>query len=159
MILKLSEAFPAEQAADSDIDVRVRMININKGRNTKMVSGCKALEEYVWLVDRIRDYQKEYEVSDAVDLALNDMPDDFVIRVYLEANRVEVKKMLLTEYDEVRTMELFKEEGREEGRAEGESRLSTLFTKLRELGRTEDAFKAAEDQQYREKLYKEFQLA
>jgi predicted transposase YdaD len=36
-----------------------------------------------------------------------------------EANRVEVKKMLLTEYNETKTMELFKEEGRAQGRAEG----------------------------------------
>ena len=47
------------------------------------------------------------------------MPDDFVIKPYLEANRVEVKSMLLTEYNEKETMELFKEEGRAEGRAEG----------------------------------------
>jgi len=33
------------------------------------------------------------------------------------------------------------------------------MTKLKELGRLDDAFKAAEDKQYREKLYKEFKLA
>ena len=35
------------------------------------------------------------------------------------AHRAEVKGMLLTEYNEAETMELFKEEGRAEGRAEG----------------------------------------
>ena len=34
---------------------------------------------------------------------------------FLMYNGVEVKKMLLTEYDERRTMEMFKEEGRAEG--------------------------------------------
>ena len=47
------------------------------------------------------------------------MPDDFVIMPYLEAIREEVKSMLLTEYNEGKTMELFKEEGRAEGLAEG----------------------------------------
>ena len=43
------------------------------------------------------------------------MPADFVIKPFLEAHRAEVKGMLLTEYDEVATMELFKEDGRVEG--------------------------------------------
>ena len=52
-----------------------------------------------------------------------------------------------------------KEEGKAEGKAEGESLLAALFTKLKELGRTDDAFRAAADKEYRERLYKEFQLA
>ena len=47
------------------------------------------------------------------------MPDDFFIKPFLMAHRAEVKGMLLTEYNEAETMELFKEEGREEGRKEG----------------------------------------
>ena len=41
--------------------------------------------------------------------------------------------MLLTEYNEAETMELFREEGREEGRAEGETRgiLKTLAGLIR----------------------------
>lgn len=48
---------------------------------------------------------------------------------------------------------------RRKAEAEGESRLGALMAKLKELGRIDDAFKAAEDKQYREKLYKEFQMA
>ena len=42
--------------------------------------------------------------------------------------------MLLTEYKEAETMELFREEGREEGRAEGETRgiLKTLAGLVRD---------------------------
>ena len=98
-----------------------------------------------------------------MDAALDEMPDDFLIRPYLEANRVEVKKMLLTEYNETRTMEMFKnegrEEGRQEGRQEGETKLGTLMTKLKELGRVDDAFRAASDPAYREKMYAEFRMA
>lgn len=52
-----------------------------------------------------------------------------------------------------------RKEGRKEGRLEGANLLGELMLKLKELGRTEDAFRAASDQEYREKLYKEFQLA
>ena len=90
-----------------------------------------------------------------------------MIRPYLEANRVEVKKMLLTEYNETRTMEMFKREGREEGRiegrkegrGEGEAKLGTLITRLISLGRTDDIAKAASDAVFRDKLYAEFGMA
>ncbi|MBQ9527462.1 MAG: hypothetical protein IJR68_07605, partial [Fretibacterium sp.] len=55
----------------------------------------------------------------AIARAITDMPDDFFIKPFLMAHRAEVKGMLLTEYNEAETMELFKEEGREEGRKEG----------------------------------------
>ena len=73
---------------------------------------------------------------------------------------------ILTEYDEERTMQMFKEEYREEGREEGvqigreegQNILGTLMTKLLDSGRTEDVRLAAQDPAYREKLYKEFKI-
>ena len=62
------------------------------------------------------------DLGSAIDRAITDMPDDFVIKPFLVAHRAEVKGMLLTEYKEAETMQLFKEEGRAEGRAEGEAR-------------------------------------
>ena len=46
--------------------------------------------------------------------------------------------------------------GRAEGRAEGENKLCTLFKALEEVGRKDDAFKAASDEKYLQKLYEEF---
>ena len=134
-ILHLSDAFPAEHREESDIQVRVRMININQGRNPDMMKTCKPLEEYTWTVETIRKYEKEMELTDAIDRALDEMPEDYQIRPYLEANRKEVKTMLLTEYNEKETMEMFKEEGRAEGRAEGEdaSRITVLKTVMSKM--------------------------
>ena len=42
------------------------------------------------------------------------------------------------------------------GEAKGEKKLSDLFRLLEEAGRKDDAFKAASDANYRQKLYKEF---
>ena len=52
-----------------------------------------------------------------------------------------------------------KAEGKAEGRAEGETILAKLMTILRDLGRIEEAFRAASDPEYRRSLYREFQLA
>ena len=50
-------------------------------------------------------------------------------------------------------------EGRIEGRVEGESRLGALMAKLFSLNRMDDARRCTTDVEFREKLYKEFQLA
>ena len=115
MILRLSDSFP--KGSVSDIEVRVRMININYGRSQKLMEACKPLMEYSWLIAEVRKNKqdKEVEIGSAIDKAITAMPDDFVIKPFLEANRAEVKGMLLEEYNEAETMELFREEGREEG--------------------------------------------
>ncbi|MDO5147965.1 MAG: Rpn family recombination-promoting nuclease/putative transposase [Oscillospiraceae bacterium] len=47
-------------------------------------------------------------------------------------------------------------EGERKGEAKGENKLGTLFKALEKAGRKDDAFKAAADAEYRQKLYDEF---
>ena len=54
-----------------------------------------------------------------IDQTLKEMPDQFILKVFLLGHQAKVKGMLLTEYNEVEQMELFREEGRAEGREEG----------------------------------------
>ena len=114
------------QDADPDIEVKVRMVNINYGHNEEMLRKCKPLGEYAWFVAQVRKELAIYKetgggqgIADAIDRAINEMPEDFEIKKFIVANSAEVKDMCLTEYDEAETMEMFREEGREEGRKEG----------------------------------------
>ena len=118
-ILRLSDAFEDEHKLYSDVDVRVRMININPGHNDKLVNLCKPLFEYSWLIGTIRQNRKTMDIRSAVNQALKDMPQEFVIREFIELNRAEVTDMCLTEYNEAETMQMFREEARAEGLAEG----------------------------------------
>ena len=91
-------------------------------------------------------------LEDAVDLALRDMPDDFLLKPLLRINQAEVKGMLLTEYDEERQRMLDRkdgyEEGMEAGRLEGmkagkeagrrEGIIDGAIDMLRDLGLDED---------------------
>ena len=120
-VLKLSDAFGGE----GDIEVRVTMLNINYGKNQELMDTCRPLREYAWLVDRVRHHQhvlRNFEA--AVDAAIDEMPEDFVIRAFLLANRAGVKAMFLTEYDKEREFELLRREERRETEAEVNERVA-----------------------------------
>ena len=111
-ILKLSNAFGGE----GDIEVKVKMFNVNYGKNRALMETCQPLREYAWLVDRVREHQRVMQnLEAAVDASIDEMPDSFVIRTLIEAHRAGVKKMFLTEYDE----EKMKEQERKEAFADG----------------------------------------
>ena len=111
------EVMDVFEKADPDIEVKVRMININYGHSKEILSTCKPLYEYAWLVDRIRkNTAAGMELEPATDYALHDMPDEFLIKDQLMEHKAEVVGMWISEYNEGETMQMFKEEGREEGR-------------------------------------------
>lgn len=142
-----------------DIEVTVRMVNINYGHSKKILSSCESLNEYAWFVDQIRkNMDSGLEIEQAVDKALQDMPDEFELKEQLLAHKAEVIGMWINEYNEEETMQMFKEEGRQEGRQEGENLLAALIKKLSSLGKTEDIIKIADDSTLREKLYIQYGL-
>ena len=154
-VLKLSDAFREEAGTvESDIDVRVRMLNINYGKNRELMEGCEPLREYAWLVEKIRENREKMDIEAAVDKAIDEMPEEFVIRKFLIGNRAEVKDMCVTEYNEAETLQMIREEGREEG----EDRLGKLMILLISAQRTEDAQRAAVDKEKRRTLYEEFNI-
>ena len=115
-VLKLSDAFaPGTDAREADIEVRVRMININYGTDESLLTSCRPLKEYAWLIARIREHQQSMGIEEAVDRAIREIPEDFEIREFLIGHRAEVKDMCITEYNEAKTMQMIREEGREEG--------------------------------------------
>ena len=154
-ILKLSDAYEGE----GDIEVKVTMLNINYGNNRKLMDACKPLKEYAWLVDEIRNNQKQdMDLDASVEAAVKAMPDDFVIRPFILANRAEVKTMLMTEYDEELIRKYDRKEGEEIGRKQGEDLFARLVIKLSADGRNEDITKCATNKKLREKLYLEYGL-
>lgn len=100
-ILRLSEAF----SGDGDIEVLVTMLNINYGKNMALMEACEPLNEYAWLVETIRENQRTMRNLElAIDAAIEEMPDEFVIKKFLLLNKAEVKGMFLTEYDQEKVL-------------------------------------------------------
>ena len=183
VILSLSSAFDAE----ADIELKVTMLNINYSRNRALVEACKPLKEYAWFVEKVNDKQKKLSnLEAAVDQAIDEMPDNFVIKAFLTANRAEVKRMCITEYNEAKEMTYLREEaiedgfreghekglregheeglreghreGLTEGLREGEKKLSSLLLMLKDLGRTEDVFRAVTDLDFRNEMYRKLNI-
>ena len=174
-VLSLSKSFADNVQAD--IEVSVTMLNINYGRNSELMEKCRQLSEYAMFVAEVRKNLKEEHdkgnsgeeaISNAVSKAIDTLPKESEIRKFLEKNRAEVTGMCLREYDEKRTMELFKNEWKEEGRQEGldegekkglqkgEKKFSSLMAKLLSMGKMDDIRRVVEDEEYREKLYREY---
>ena len=167
IILKLSDSFVEIHRHESDVEVKVRMLNINYGHNAELLASCKPLYEYSWFINRIRKNMSKAEPSDlesAASLAIDEMPDDFTIKEFLEIHRAEVKGMLLTEYDEAETLELFKKEAYDEGKAEGKTEgitegkaeIDLLYSWLKSMNRTDDILRAVGNKAVQDELLEEY---
>ena len=149
--LRLSDAFPEEKRDRADVELKVRMINVNSGQSKEILQNCRPLYEYSWLVDTIRKNHATMEIEEAVDKTLDEMPEEFDIRDFLLQHREEVCMRILTEYNEEETMRLFAEEAKEECREE----LNDLTLWLISLGRYDDLKRSAEDRTFQDALLDE----
>lgn len=70
-------------------------------------------------------------IEDAVDSTISSIPGDFVLKPFFTTHRVEVRGMMLMEYDEEEAHRQFKEEGFEEGR---ESTLTSIARRMTNQG-------------------------
>ena len=161
-ILCLSDAFE-NQRSRTDVELKVRMLNINYGNNQDLMEKCRVLKEYAEFVEVARRYVIEgKERQEALNMAIDHCIDHDILSVFLKNYRAEVLGMLLEEFDVDKYERTIKAEGREEGREEGieigAERAFALTRKLVEQNRIGDLKRLAEDSAYREQLFREFGL-
>ena len=116
-ILHLSDAFP--KGMKGDVEVTVRMLNINYGKNKALLDVCKPLMEYSWIVKGIREKAKMMDIKKAIDEVIGNLPNDFVLKPFLDMHKAEVGTMLLTEYNEVERDEFILKKGMNKGIEKG----------------------------------------
>lgn len=117
-ILKLSDAF-LESQNPPELELTVKVININYEENHAIVQQCQDLKEYSYFISVVRAYLKKgYELNDAIINAVKTCVNENVMKEFLEKNASEVLNMLFTEFDMDTAKEVWKQEGKEEGRKE-----------------------------------------
>ena len=132
MVLNLRDSFPTD--SDPDIDVRVRMININPDHSASLLEACRPLREYSWIIGRIRENNSAMPLEDAISKTIDEVPETFLIRDLLMAHRAEVTEMLETEYNEEEVLKIVAEDaerrGKELGENSGAEKLAALLKML-----------------------------
>lgn len=120
--LSLSKAFPClGKNLTPGVDCRVRVLNINRGHNRELMENCRRLWEYAEFTALIRNnLQKGQKLQKAINAAIDDCQKRGILADLLSRCRTEVLHMLLTEYDEKKTMDYLRREAREIGEELGQ---------------------------------------
>ncbi len=116
--LRLSDAF-VHKEEHPDLELVVTQININPGYNDNFLMKCPTLKQYMQYVDRVRRYQKDMSLEQAVSIAVDECIKEDILADFLKKNKGEVISMSLYEYDEELHRKSMIEYGREEGHKEG----------------------------------------
>ncbi|MDR2501268.1 MAG: Rpn family recombination-promoting nuclease/putative transposase [Treponema sp.] len=123
--LRLSDAFKdtgdlrGALPAAPDLELTVRVYNINKGYNQEMLEKSRTLFGYSYFVDKVRELERELSKEEAMKAAIQHCIEHDILKEFFEANSSEVFNMLLTEWDTEEAKEVWFEEGREEGLEQG----------------------------------------
>lgn len=151
-ILRLSDAFENKDQK-ADVELTVKVLNINYGHNAKLMEKCKMLEEYAVFVNISKSFVADGgDRKAALNAAIEYCIDNHILEEFLRRYRAEVLGMLLEEFD----ADKYERSLREEGRAEGEEQLAELLNCLFRDERMEEARQAVSNKKIREKLYLEY---
>ena len=143
------DIFGAESVESVFMDVKAKMIYDSTPGDiiNQFITFARVFDQQVQEFGRNRK---------AVEETLKICKNQDVLKKYLE--ETEASEIMFTWLDEQKAKKIEEEEIRQESEAKGESRLGSLITKLKDLGRTDDAFLAASNESYRKKLYQDFNI-
>ena len=105
-ILKLSDAYKLPEGVDRDsfdpiLECKVRMLNINYGKNRELMEKCRPLMEYSYFIHCIRQYlAKGCTPEQAMDCAVKQCMKEDILTDVLRVHRKEVVRMFLEDFDE-----------------------------------------------------------
>jgi hypothetical protein len=125
-ILKLSDLFesltglglPKESGIALELEVKV--ININEGRNEDIVKRSRTLAGYCAFIGKVREFEKEgLEKEEVMKKAVRYCRSHDILKEFMEQNGTEVMNMLITEWNMEDALAVRYEEGKEEGMEKG----------------------------------------
>jgi hypothetical protein len=124
--LKLSDAFEScaplglPEKGSPALELIVKVININEGKNQDIVKRSKTLAGYSAFVGKVREYGKAGGGrEEAMKKAIKYCREHDILKEFLAQNASEVMNMLMTEWNIEDAKKVWYEEGREEGMEEG----------------------------------------
>lgn len=144
---RLSDAYYVK-GAEPSLELVVVQLNINPGYNEELKERCPTLKQYMDYVGRIRTYEKEQPLAEAVERAVDECIREGILEDFLRKNKARVVSMSIYEYDEELHRKTLYEEGLEDGREEGREEgadLKLISLVCRKLRKGKEAEEIAED--------------
>jgi predicted transposase/invertase (TIGR01784 family) len=124
--IKLSDLFESAllpgvtEKESPTLELEVKVININHGRNSEIAERCRMLGEYSAFIERVRELEKETgNLDEGFRKAVIYCREHDILKELLEKNATEVMNMLMTEWNWDDALAFRYEEGLEVGREEG----------------------------------------
>ena len=156
-VLRLSDAFldPSELGVAGRgpaLELEVKVLNINEGRNESIAGRCKTLAGYQAFVAKVREYLKQGNVPGSLEDALKKTVlycrDHDILKEFLEHHATEVINMLTTEWNWEDAKAVWFEEGMEQGMERGieqgmEQGIEDVARKLKAMGIPAEQINAA----------------
>jgi len=123
-ILKLSDAFESTAFLGllerESLDLAVKVININQGKNEALVKKSKTLAEYSAFIAKVRECEKETgDRTEGMTQAVKYCREHDILKAFLEKHGTEVINMLYMEWDQEEALAVRYEEGIEQGIEQG----------------------------------------
>jgi len=124
-IIKLSDAFEKPDILGLPeklkplLELEVRVININHGRNEALQNRCSKLAQYSEFIATANSYKNTGNKEDAVKKAIKECRERDILKEFLEKHSAEVFNMMITDWNLDDAKEVWQEEAREEAHAKG----------------------------------------
>ena len=153
--LRLSDAY-AEQTEDPNLELIVRVININHSKQHAILGKCTVLNQYSQMIDIVRKYTKQDTLGTPekrVEVAIRECIKGGILEEYLLRKESEVVGMLSSEYNYENDIRVQREEAADESREKVLKLVKILLAK----GKADDNEKL-DDKAYLDKLLKQYHL-
>jgi predicted transposase YdaD len=125
MEMKLSEMFAKHGKENlTNLELTVRVYNINKGHNPEFAQRCATLDEYETFVAEVYKNEKELKQKEAIIKAVKDCEKKGILKDFLSKHSSEVVNMLFEEFDLDVAKQIWFEEGVEEGIEQGTEKIA-----------------------------------
>ena len=118
----LSEAYE-NLTGEPNLELKVITLNINEGHNKELMEQCQILREYAQYVAKVREFAGNTELNAAVELAVNECIQNYILAEFLRKHKSEVIAMSIFEYDKEEEEKKLREAEYEAGYDEGKKEI------------------------------------
>ena len=116
---RLSDSYMT-RVEEPALELRVTVLNVNHGKNVKLMEQCESLKEYAQYVALVRKYKQETgSLDDGVKLAIEHCINEGILEDFLRKNRSEVEMTSIFEYNKEEEDRKLYEAGVEQGMEKG----------------------------------------